>query len=56
MFYSGQTIYSEEYGKTLTVLILDDVIRYDHTDEQAEENELLTDTYTNFINNGQKPY
>ncbi len=50
------SIYSEEYGKTLTVLILDDVIRYDHTDEQAEENELLTDTYTNFINNGQKPY
>jgi len=50
------SIYSEEYGKTLTVLILDDIGGYSDPDNFDEDAELLTDSYTNFINNGQKPY
>lgn len=50
------SVYSEEYGKTLTVLILDDIGGYDLVNDEAEEAELITDTYTNFINNGQKSY
>lgn len=50
------SIYSEEYGKTLTVLLLDDVGGYQDPDDFDEDAELLTDTYSNFINNGQKPY
>lgn len=45
------SMYSEEYGKTLTVLIFDQLGGY----ELGSEPE-LTDTYNNFINNGQNPY
>ncbi|MBT7443001.1 MAG: ImmA/IrrE family metallo-endopeptidase [Methylococcales bacterium] len=50
------SIYSEEYGKTLTVLILDDSGGYSDPNGFNEDDELLTDSYTNFINNGQDPY
>lgn len=50
------SIYSKEYGKTLTVLVLDDAGGYSDPDDFNEDDELLTDSYTNFINNGQNPY
>ena len=50
------SIYSEEYGKTLTVLILDAIGGYSDPETFDEDAELLTDSYTNFISNGQKPY
>lgn len=50
------SIYPEEYGKTLTVLLLDDIGGYQDPDNFDEDSELLTDTYSNFIDNGQKPY
>lgn len=50
------SIYSEEYGKTLTILVLDDAGGYSDPGDFSEDDELLTDSYTNFINNGQNPY
>ena len=50
------TIHSEEHGKTLTVLLLEDSRGYTTPKDFDEDSELLVDTYTNFINNGQKPY
>ncbi|SMG66805.1 conserved hypothetical protein, partial [methanotrophic bacterial endosymbiont of Bathymodiolus sp.] len=50
------SVYSEEYGKTLSVLLLDDIGGYDVPDDDEAEAELMTDTYSNFINNGQTPY
>ncbi len=50
------SIYSTEQEKTLTVLVLDDIGGYDLPDPETEQDELLTDTYTNFIRNGQNPY
>ncbi|CAH0992162.1 hypothetical protein SIN8267_02278 [Sinobacterium norvegicum] len=50
------SIYSEEYRKTLTILVLDDAGGYSDPGDFSEEDELLTDSYTNFINNGQNPY
>ena len=50
------SIYSEEYGKTLTILVLDDAGGYSDPGNFSEDDELLTDSYTNFITNGQNPY
>ncbi len=50
------SIFSEEYSKTLTVLILDDQYTYDIPNQEQIDRELIIDTYTNFINNGQQKY
>lgn len=50
------SIYSQEYGKTLTVLILSNTVAYKTESEVCEEEALLTDTYSNFVENGQFPY
>ena len=49
------SIYSEEYGKTLTVLILSNTVAYKIESEDCKEEALLTDTYSNFVKNGQFP-
>lgn len=50
------SIYSEEYEKTLTVLILDDIGGYSTPENFDEDAELLMDTCSHFIKNGQTPY
>lgn len=47
------SIYSEEYGKTLTVLILDDIGGYHTPHDFDEDKELLTDTCTHLMNYGE---
>lgn len=50
------SVFSKEYSKTLTVLILDDLENYTIPDEDEINQELITDTYSNFVNNGQQKY
>ena len=49
------TIHSAEHSKTLTVLVLEDNRGYTMPADFDEDAELLTDTYSNFVNNGQVP-
>ena len=44
------------YGKTLTVLILDDHTGYSDLEDFDEDTEQLTDTYAHFIRHNQTPY
>lgn len=50
------TFHSVEHAKTLTVLTLGTSGGYTLPKDFDEDSELLTDTYTNFIDNGQEPY
>lgn len=50
------SIFSEEHCKTLTVLILDDIHGYSDPSDLSEDDELLTDSSTNFRRNGQTAY
>lgn len=50
------TIHSEEHGKTLTVLMPEVDNGYKLPAEFDEDSELLVDTYTNFVKNGQARY